>query len=334
MKIKKEYVILVLIIIAISIYLYQHNTDRSLYDLPEIAPVNEKSITKMEIKKGATAIVLNKKDDNWYIAPAEYPTDASKVNSMLDAVKAVELTALVSESKNYNRYKLDDGQKINVKAYEADELKLEIDVGKTASSFRHTFVKPSGDYRVYHAQGNLQNTFDVTVDGLRDKVVLSLKRDDIQQINITKGQQSLAFNRTQVPVDVKATDPNKSEEESPPAPKMVWQAASGQPVNESALNQLLNAVANLRCEKFIDGRKKEDLTSPEFTLELKGPQDYQLSIFPKAGESDTTYPGISSGSDYPFELSSSQVDRIMKDPSEFIEKPPAEDSKSEKPESK
>lgn len=333
MKIKKEYVILVLIIIAISIYLYQHKTDRSLYELPEIAPVSEKSITKLEIIKGETAIVLNKKDDNWYIAPAEYPTDPGKIKSMLDAVKDIELTALVSESKNYNRYNLDDDQKINVKVYQAEELKLDIDVGKTASSFRHTFVKPSEDYRVYHAQGNLENAFDVTVDSLRDKVVLSLKPADIQKINITRGQQSLAFSRTQVPVEVKATDSKTSEDASQPAPKTVWQAASGKPVNESALNQLLNAVANLRCEKFIDGRKKEDLTSPEFTLDMKGAQDYKLSIFPKAGESDTTYPGISSGSDYPFQISSSQVDRIMKDPSEFLQKPPTEESKSEKSES-
>lgn len=329
MKLKKEYIILVLIIIALSVYLYMHNADRTLYELPEIAPISEKAITKLEIKKGESVFVLSKKDDNWYIAPADYPADANKIKDMLNAVKDVDLTALVSESKNYNRYNLDEGQKINVKIYQADSLKLDIDVGKTASSFRHTFVKPSGDYRVYHAQGNLQNAFDVTLDSLRDKVVLSLKPAEIQQLNITRGPHALAFTKTQLAVDVKAPESEKSAEAPQTAAKMVWQAASGQPVNESAVEQLLNAVADLRCEQFIDDRKKEDFVSPQFTLELKGGQEHHLTIFPKIGESDTSYPAVSSGSDYPFQLSAGQAERIMKDPAALLQTP-ATDSKASK----
>ena len=329
MKIKKEYIILVLVIVALSVYLYMRSADRTLYELPEIPPVNEKDLTKLEITRAKTVMVLNKKDDQWFIAPAEYPTDANKVKDMLDAIKNLSLTALISESKNYNRYELDEEQKINVKASQGDNLKLDIDVGKTASSFRHTFVRPSGDERVFHARGNLKNTFDVTVDSLRDKTVLSIKPADIQQININKEQQSLAFTRTQVPVQVKSPDAEKSTDAAPPAPKRVWQAATGQPVNESALNQLLNALASLRCEKFIDDRKKEDFKSPLFTIELKGGQDFNLSIFPKAEENDPNYPAVSSGSGYPFELSASQVDRIMKEPSALLQTPKTDPKKSE-----
>jgi hypothetical protein len=329
MKIKKEYIILVFIIIALSVYLYMRKTDRTLYELPEIPQVNEKELTKLEITKDKTALVLNKKDNKWYIAPAEYLSDANKISDMLNALKNLELTALVSETENYNRYDLDKGQKINVKASQGGSLKLDIDVGKTASSFRHTFVRPSGDKRVFHAQGNLKNAFDVTLDSLRDKSVLALKPADIQQIDVKKDQQSLAFSRTQAPVEVKApaTESDKTEkntEAAPPAPKQVWQAATGQPVNESALNQLLNAVADLRCENFIDDRKKEDYTSPLFSLEMKGAQDYSLSIFPKAGENDPNYPAVSSGSKYPFELSTSQVDRIMKEPAALLQIPKTE----------
>ena len=324
MKIKKEYIILVLIIIVLSVYLYKRSADRTLYELPKLAQVNEKELTKLEITRGKTAVVLTKKDDQWFIAPAEYPTDANKVEDMLKAIKDLDLTALVSESKGYNRYELDEEQKINVKASQGDSLKLDIDVGKTASSFRHTFVRPSGEERVFHAQGNLKNTFDVTVDSMRDKTVLSLKTAEIQQIEINKEQQSLAFTRTQVPVEVKTSDAKKAPDAASPAPKQVWQAATGQPVNESALNQMLNALANLRCEKFIDDSNKEDFKSTLFTIELKGGQDYRLSIFAKAAENAPNYPAVSSGSDYPFELSTSQVDRIMKEPAAFLQVPEPE----------
>jgi len=329
MKIKKEYIILVLIIIVLSVYLYKRSADRTLYELPELAQVNEKDLTKLQITRDKTEMVLNKKDEQWFIAPADYPADANKVKGMLDAIKNFSLTALVSESKNYIRYELDEGQKINVKAFQGDSLKLDIDVGKSASSFRHTFVRLSGEERVFHARGNLKNTFDVTLDSMRDKTVLSLKTAEIQQIEIKKDPQSLAFTRTQVPVEVKTSDAKKDPDAAPPAPKQVWQAATGQPVNESALNQMLNALANLRCEKFIDDSKKEDFNSPLFTIELKGGQDYRLSIFAKAGENDSNYPAVSSGSDYPFELSTSQVDRIMKEPAAFLQVPEADQKKSE-----
>jgi len=335
MKIKKEYIILVLIIIGLSAYLYQRSADRTLYELPKLPQVNEKELTKLEITRDKTVLVLNKKDDQWYIAPAEYPADADKVRDMLNAIKNFDLTALVSESKNYNLYELDEGQKINVKAFQGDSLILDIDVGKSASSFRHTFVRPFGDERVFHARGNLKNTFDVTVDSIRNKTVLSLKPAEIQQLNISKEQQALAFTRTQVPVAVSVPDAAKNTEAAAPAPasasapKQAWQAASGQPVNETALNQLLNTLANLRCEKFIDDRKKEDFKAPLFTIELKGGPEYTLSIFSKSGEDDPNYPAVSSGSAYPFELSTSQVDRIMKDPSAFLQAPATDPKKSE-----
>jgi len=329
MKIKKEYIILVLVIVVLSVYLYQRSADRTQYELPEISPVNEKELTKLEITKGETILVLNKKDDKWYIAPAEYPTDANRVKDMLDAIKNFSLTALVSESKNYNLYELDPEQKISVKASQGDQLKLEIDVGKTASSFRHTFVRPSGEDRVFHARGNLKNAFDVTVDSLRDKSVLSLKPEEIQEFKIAKAQESLAFTRTQVPVEVTTQDDTKTTAAETPAPKAAWQAANDQPVNESALNQWLNTLSNLRCEKFIDDRKKEDLTSPLYTIELKGGQTYQLSIFPKIAENDLNYPAISSGNDYPFELTTSQAERIMKEPNDLLQAPKVEPEKTE-----
>ena len=56
MKIKKEYIILVLIIIVLSVYLYMRKTDRTLYELPEMPQVSEKELTKLEIAKGEAVL--------------------------------------------------------------------------------------------------------------------------------------------------------------------------------------------------------------------------------------------------------------------------------------
>ena len=314
MKIKKEYIILPLVIIALSAYLVMRSSDRTQYQLPDIPQAAAKDISRLQITKGQTSIVINKKDDKWYIAPDEFPADANKVKNMLKAIEKLTLTALVSESKNYNLYDLDEEKKINVKAWQGENLRRDVDLGKTASSFRHTFVRPAGDERVFHARGNFKNNFDFSVDDLRDKLVLALNPADIQLIQVIKDQQTLTISKSQAPVVVDNTEAEKKSDPAPGAKKSVWQAADGRPADETAVNQLLNAVSDLHCEKFINDRQKEDFTSPLFTLQLKGAQEYSLSIFSKTADKDTDFPAVSSGSNYPFLLSGSQVDRIMKDP--------------------
>ena len=314
MKIKKEYIILALVIIALTVYLVMRSSDRTHYQLPDIPQAAAKEISRLQITKGQASIVINKKNDKWYIAPDEFPADTNKVKNMLNAIEKLTLTALVSESKNYNLYDLDEEKKINVKAWQGENLRQDVDLGKTASSFRHTFVRPAGDERVFHARGNFKNNFDFSVDDLRDKLVLALSPADIQLIRVIKDQLTLTFSKSQVPVVVDNTKAEKKSDPAPGAKKSAWQAADGRPVEETAVNQLLNAVSDLRCEKFINDRQKEDFTSPLFTLQLKGAQEYSLSIFAKTADKDTDFPAVSSGSNYPFLLSGSQVDRIMKNP--------------------
>ena len=314
MKIKKEFIILPLVIIALSAYLVMRSSDRTQYQLPDVPQVAAQEISRLQISKGQASIVINKKDDKWYIAPDEFPADANKVKNMLNAIEKLTLTALVSESKNYNLYDLNEDKKLNVKAWQGEDLKRDVDLGKTASSFRHTFVRPAGDERVFHARGNFKNNFDFSVDDLRDKLVLALNPADIQLIQVIKDQQTLTISKSQAPVVVDNTEAEKKSDPAPGAKKSAWQAADGRPIEETAVNQLLNAVSDLHCEKFINDRQKEDFTSPLFTLQLKGGQEYSLTIFAKTTDNDTNFPAVSSGSNYPFLLSGSQVDRIMIDP--------------------
>jgi len=336
MKIKKEYIILAVIIIALSVYLVMRRGDRTLYELPQIPQVSQKEITRIEITRGKAIIDLTKKDDSWYIAPKEYPADAGKVKNMLDNIEKLTLTALVSESQNYDIYDLSGEAKINVKAWQADSLKRDIDVGKTASSFRHTFVKTAGDDRVFHARGNFRNTFDTTVDDLRDKTILTYTPSDIQQIQITEGKQSFMLTRTQPPEKEESPTAEKEESAAPPAQKTVWQTQDGRTGDEAAVSQLLNTLSNLRCETFIEDRGKEDFTTPLINIRLKGSQEYSLSIFAKTEEKESEQPAISSASKYAFRLTDIAAQGIMKDASNILKEPETDEkaTEPEKPESK
>jgi hypothetical protein len=320
MKFKKEYFILILIIIGLSAYLLVRSSDRTLYQLPKLEGLKQSDISKIEISKDGNSLILKKKDDQWYIEPAGYLADKTKVNAMLNVFASLSLTALVSESKDYNRYDLNAEKRITVKAWQQETLKRNFDIGKAASSFRHTFVRLNGDSRVFHARDNFRNKFDFTIDDLRDKTVLSFKTTDISQVQIIRDQASVKLIRSEVPATPAATQQQKSESAPAVAVRFEWQDDGGQKANEQNLNRLLTALGDLKCTDYINDRPKDAFSKPIYTAKLKGIQDYQLEIFSKLKKDDKNYPAVSSVSDYPFFLSDSKVQQIMKDPSEFLKK--------------
>ena len=320
MKIKKEYIILAVIIAALLLYLSQRRTDRTLYQLPDVPEISNSDITKIEINKNSTPIILGKEGDRWTIGPKKYPADTLKVKNMLDVMEKFTLTALVSESKSYNRYNLDNDNKIIVKAFYKDKLKLEFDIGKAASSFRHTFVKIAGDERVFHARGSFREKFDKAVDDLRDKAILAFKINEIGEIHIAKGKQQMVFSLIQPQKEAKDSETADTSSPKSKPLKIIWQNASGKKGDNSKINRFLTTLSDLSCEKYISDRSKDEFTDPVYTLLLKGSKEYQLSIFGKPDTADKNYPVISSENKYPFILPDSQVKSIMEDPDELLEK--------------
>lgn len=331
MKFKKEYIILILIIAGLSAYLFMRSSDHTVYQLPQIAGLEQKQITKIEISKEDNSIVLKKKDNKWYLDPPGYLADANRVNGMLNVLETLTLTALVSESKDYVRYDLNDGKKISVKAWQDDSLKRNFDIGKAASSFRHTFVKLNDDSRVFHARDNFRGKFDLTEENLRDKSVLSFKLTDIQEIQIAREQTALKLARTQIPVEFAKSDQEKTENSAAEAVKPGWQSPDGKPGDALRLNRLLTTLSKLSCDTYINDRNKDAFSDPIYTVKLKGIQDYQLDIFTKFQKDDKNYPAVSSANDYPFFLSDSKAQQIMINPEAMLKKPESDEKTSEPP---
>jgi len=331
MKVKKEYIILILIIIGLSVYLFMRSSDRTLYQLPELDGLKQSEITKIEILKDGNSFILKKRDNQWYLEPTGYLADKNKVYAMLNVFEALTLTALVSESKDYNRYDLQPEKRITVKAWQAETLRRNFDIGKAGSSFRHTFVKLGDDSRVFHATDNFREKFDFTVDNLRDKTVLFFRTTDIQEVQITRDQASVKLVRSEVPIKPAVSQPEKTDSAPAVAVKFEWQSSDGQKGNDRKLNRLLTTLGSLKCADYINDRRKDAFSAQIYAVKLKGNQDYQLDIFAKLQKDDQNYPAVSSASDYPFFLSDSQVQQIMINPAEMLKKPESDEKTSEPP---
>ncbi|OQY13705.1 MAG: hypothetical protein B6I30_02415 [Desulfobacteraceae bacterium 4572_187] len=310
MKIKKEYFILTGVMAALILYLVLHRSDRTHYKLPDITKISGKQISKLEIAKADKAVVLNKKDNTWYIEPKGYPADSDKVKNMLDVIENLTLTALVSESENYVRYDLRSDKKITVKAWHGKTLSREFDIGKAANTYQHTFVRLAKDSNVYHARGNFRQKFDQTVDDLRDKTVLSYIQKDIREITLSHEKKAITLTRKHVPEQKDKKKDKQDAVSEKPETKIVWQDAEGKKMDNAKVNRLLSFLNRLECETYTTDGKKEDFKNPTYALILKGKKEYGLSLFAKTDKDEKNYPAISSENDYPFFLSGSQVQSI------------------------
>lgn len=328
MKAKKEYLILIAIIIALSVYLYLRNSNQTHYTLPILPEVKTADISKIEIKQGEKALTLDKQGDVWKILPEGYPADSQKIEDMLETLSTLKMATLISESKNYVRYDLGPEKRISVKALKGTDVVREFNIGKTASSYQHTFVTLAGDDKVYHADNNFRNSFEPVIDNLRDKKVFDFDDTEIQEIMITKGETSVSFalNQPQPSVDITGdSEKEKKEPESQPQP--VWQTKDGQATEESKIKDILTTVSKLTCETYVDGKKKEDFTQPICTVIFKGTKEYTLSLFEKIDD-NAKYPAISSENDYPFLLSEWQAKKFTADPQELIKKAESKPAKA------
>jgi hypothetical protein len=174
---KKEYLILVALILILGAYLLFHKENKNNYVLPKIAKIDISKITGLVIAKIQIPIEFTKKEGTWVITDKEYPADSSSVENMLDTLKTLKLSALVSEKEDLKRYELDDENVILVKAMNGQKIVFEFTIGKTAPSFNHTFVKLTSDKNIYQANGSFRAYFDKTLEDFRDKKVLEVKEE-------------------------------------------------------------------------------------------------------------------------------------------------------------
>jgi hypothetical protein len=312
MKLKKEYLILVAVIIGLILYLALRDTDRARYELPKLSEIPEKLVSRLEIGKAGQSIVLKKEGDKWYIEPKAYPADSSKVQKMMKTIDKLTLTALISESKNYIRYDLNEDKKIAVKAWMGNTLGRDFDIGKPAATCQHTFIKLAGDPNVYHARGDFRREFDQTVNQLRDMTVLTFDPADIQEIVLLRGKDSVIVSQKEIPAA--GVEQKNAAGSSPQVSGMdkVWVTGGGKQVEASELKRLLAALSGMKCEEYIADRKKDDFKDPVYNFVLKGSTEHSLSIFDRNGKDELLYPAISSENDYPFLMSEYQVNNLKK----------------------
>ncbi|MBN2232743.1 MAG: DUF4340 domain-containing protein [Deltaproteobacteria bacterium] len=191
----REYVVLAVVIVGLGVYLAVRNTDRTHYELPKPAALDTAKVDRLTVERPDGTLELVRRDGRWLIRPEDQPADPGRVGDMIGELAQPHLTAMVSEAGDYRRYDLDSGHRIRVTARTGDEVQRELDIGKAAGTYQHTYVRLAGDNNVYHARGSLRRVFDRTAEALRDKTVLTFAVKSIEMVTVQVGKKTRVLRR-------------------------------------------------------------------------------------------------------------------------------------------
>ncbi len=310
---KKEYLILIVVIIFASSYLLLHKENRDNYKLPEIEDINTSKLTGIIIKSSNGNIKFIKKGGNWVLTDKEFPADSSSVQDMFDSLKTFQLTTLVSQKKDLQRYELDEKKRVHVKLLEKSKTIFEFTIGKHAPSFNHTFVMLAKDKNIYHAKGSFRGDFNQSLDDFRDKKVLEFHEKSIKQFSIEKDGKT----KTLIPKEVKSEEQENH---------ITWSSEDGTSVDKKVVSDLLSSISFLECEKYLDTPDKKSLQDKKPLCRILLENDNTLELTLYRNDKEDNIIGISSMNNYVFSLSESDGSRIV----ENIEKLLGIEKKEEK----
>ena len=315
MKVKKEYIILILVIVALIFYLTMQSTNDSEGELPQLAEVNNAEINRIVIsKKSGETVTLEKKDEKWFVEPQDYPADSVKVKNMANAIADLTITALVSESGSYQRYGLGEDKRIKVEAFIGDKAVRTLNIGEAAPTHQHTFVLLKDDANVYHARGQLKRTFEHTIDDLRDKTVFDLSRERIGEIALRKGDRTVQLTKKEIAPEATEAKEEKSETAAPPPkPKTEWRNAEDQTADKTTIDRLLGSISRLNCDGYLEDSAKEGLKEPTWTITLRDDQgEHALSAYKPGNPEAESIPATATTNPYPFVLNKGRVESLEK----------------------
>ncbi|MCF8109443.1 MAG: DUF4340 domain-containing protein [Desulfohalobiaceae bacterium] len=305
MKLKKEYLIIVLVIIGLSVYIYSRTSERINYELPQIAPIETDRVTRIRIAKQDEVIDLARDKGRWVVGQRGYPARAGSIEDLLTALDRFRVTDLVSRSRNYSRYSLDREAATGLKAWAGQELVRSFLVGKQASTYRNSYVRLANDPNIYLSRSNWKQTLNREPDDFQDKVVLDFDEKRLRKIVLQGPKGSLTLKRGQ-------NESLPKEKDGAQLETALWRTASGQEIDQSSLNKLLQSMAGLTCSRYLEGRDKQDFKSPDYRLVLDCGQEDVFSLYlgEKQGNA-AQYHGISEENGFPFALSEQKGKEIV-----------------------
>jgi hypothetical protein len=241
------------------------------------------AVDKLEVTSPTGSVILEKQAGTWMItAPIKYKADETAVTSAIGKGRKIELTSLVSTNpEKQNLFQVDSTGTL-VKVYEKGSPRVAFRIGKASSSFTETYVRLEGSNDVQLTNEMISSYFNKQPKDWRDKSVFKIDEGLINTVKFHYGDTTFTL----------------SLQDS------MWRVDKDS-ANQTVVKPLLNAVANIQTDEFIDSALS---SVPKLTaiIEVEGTQ---IRFFKK---DDTKYLLQTSQSPQWFELQNWRTTSLLK----------------------
>ena len=286
-----RYILPVTMIAILSIYLVSRTTGLLHYALPNLPPMPEASVDRVEIDRGSSHVVLRRNGNSWLIDGPNYPANPKIIEDMIRAAATLTITDLIAEEPTYNRYGLGQAESITATFLNGSRRLRVITIGKRAPTYSHTYVLIDDDPRVYQAIGNLTQAFPAQEQIFRDRSILDFETSDIAKISVTTTGVTSELIRDVLPTS---------------AASPTWQNAKGEAVDSEKVQHALDRLARMQASRFVETLP---VGTPVVEFHFRGrSQFHRLTIYEKT---DNSHVASSSDVPGPFILLPTSLDRVF-----------------------
>jgi len=241
-----------------------HSLESEEKSLPKIAVSEDdvKKVDKIDLdrppeKDGDKAedVVMVKKGDDWSLEkPVDAKANATSVQSMLDALKRMEVKELIDSSKDsYDKYKVTDAKALHAVFYKGKDIVLDAFFGEDGS--RGQMTRINGKDGVFAVKGYSSYVFSKPSKDWRDKTVFKFEEKDVQKVSLENENGFFDFEKSGDDWKAKFGKTKEAEKDI-------------DKLDKTKVDSLVRAYKGLSASDFGDGKQPSDvgLDKPKETL--------------------------------------------------------------------
>ena len=249
---------LLLILGAIVLFLLPSDKEREISDAaPGVAlQIDSASVVKLEIQHAPKLILLENIGGKWMVtAPARYQADPSAVTRLIGGLSRFKVGSLISSNpEKQHLFQVDTGG-THIIVTERSGKTTNLIIGKMGPSFSEVYVRQPASQDVYLGEGIDSWSVNKDLKEWRDKTIFTQPAEAIRALTLAADGKQHEFHRD----------------------SSGWK--SGEKIVETKeINPLLNTLANLRADDFVDTATK--FQSQPVTISVQGAENVSLSLYP------------------------------------------------------
>lgn len=160
-------------------------------DSPKLIDVKEADFSRVELKRAAGSLTLERQTAAWRItAPADYSTDSDAVSGLLSNLGSLNADKIVDDKPtDLNAYGLANPS-LEIAFTTKDKKSRRLKIGDIAPMSGGYYAQLDSDPKVYSIASYAQANLNKTATDLRDKRLLTFDPDKISRLEVTTSKGS------------------------------------------------------------------------------------------------------------------------------------------------